>query len=222
MDTKHGAIMDLLDNLGTPGGVQVPPKEEEVVTWEETEEAPPAVGPQKRPCPECGKLLTWLADGSRPRQHKCENRREPNEPKPPAQEPAKAAPSGVTADMVIGAYVKTRDEIAAKKKALAEELADLMILQEKREKWLKGEMDRLGVESFKSKHGTAFVDWKDSARVKDRNIFLEWVHADWAAREQFLNSAVSKTAVKQCLTDGEDVPPGVDYSKFKDVKIRRA
>ena len=131
-----------------------------------------------------------------------------------------ASPEKVTADAVIQAFVKTRDEIATKKKVFDFEVADLKAIQQKRSDWLKSKMDELGVESMKSEFGTSYIDWKDSASVADWPVFIDWVKTE--DQFDFLNHAVNKTAIKQRLEDGEVLPPGVNYSKFKDVKIRRA
>lgn len=127
----------------------------------------------------------------------------------------------VSIDLVIAKYVETRDELEAKKKAFDLEVMDLKAVQEKRELWLKGEMDRLGVDSFKTAAGTAFVDYKDSATVSDPVEFFDWVISDWDARKCFLENRVSKAAVKMQLDNGEVPPPGVNYVKVKDVKVRR-
>ena len=128
----------------------------------------------------------------------------------------------ITVEMVIEKYVATRDAIEAEKKLFDAKVADLKALQENREKWLMGALDKMGATSIKSPHGTVFVDYKDSATVSDAGAFLEWVHADWEDRKTFLENRVSKTAVKQRLEDGDTPPPGVSYSKIKDVKVRRA
>lgn len=130
-------------------------------------------------------------------------------------------PVTITAAMVIEAFVKTRDEIAKKKKAFEAEVADLKVMQEKRTGWLKTQMDTLGVESLKSKEfGTAFIDYKTSASVADWPAFIEWVKTE--DQYDYLNHAVNKTAVNQRLDDGETLPPGVNYNKIVDVKVRRA
>ena len=138
--------------------------------------------------------------------------------------PATTVPvkQGITADMVIAKFIETRDLIAEKNKALKVELTALKDLQEKRTNWLKGELDKLGVDSFKTKAGTCFVDMKDSATVADGEKFMNWIHEEWEERRGFLQNSVAKGAVKQRLEDGEVLPPGVKYTKFKDVKIRRA
>lgn len=181
-------------------------------------DAKPATGPEKKPCPECGKVLTWLQDGSRPRAHKCEPKEETQVH--PTEQPQ--APTGVTVDMVINAYVKTRDDIAAEKKIFDNKVADLKQTQEKREKWLQGEMQKLGVDSFKAEHGTCFTKWTESATVSDGEAFMDWVFADVEKRKHFLENRVSKAAVKQRHEDKKVSPPGVNFSRFKKVQIRRA
>ena len=128
----------------------------------------------------------------------------------------------ITAEAVISAFIKTRDEIEAKEKAVKAEVAELKALQEKRSMWLIGTMDKIGATSLKGAAGTCFIDWKDSATVADSGAFLDWVHDDWDERKTFLENRVSKTAVKQRLEDGETPPPGVNYTKVKDIKIRRS
>jgi len=128
----------------------------------------------------------------------------------------------VTAEAVISAYIKTRDEIEAKEKAVKAEVAELKAVQEKRAMWLMGTMDKIGATSIKGNAGTCFVDWKDSATVSDAPAFLDWVHSDWEENKTFLENRVSKTAVKQRLEDGKTPPPGVSYTKVKDIKIRRS
>jgi len=127
----------------------------------------------------------------------------------------------ITIDTVISAYVATRDEITEKTRVFEESINELKELQQRRESFLKGELDRLGVESFKTAHGTAFVAWKDSATVKDAQAFMTWVGEDFEAHKQYLENRVSKTAVKQALDEGNPPPPGVDYTKIKDVQVRR-
>lgn len=192
------------------------PFDENLMTEEEKEEVGEPQGPEKKPCPDCGKSLTWLADGSRPRAHKCVDKEEPQQ-----TEEAPAKPQGVTADMVIAKYVESRDEIAALKKDFEEKKREIDELQSKRARWLMGRLDEVGGESLKTKAGTVFIDYKESAKVSERETFFKWVGEDFEERSQFLNSAVNKTAVKQRLEDGETAPPGTDFVRIKDIKVRR-
>ncbi len=128
----------------------------------------------------------------------------------------------ITVEQVIEKYIETRDAIEAEKKLFDSKVADLKALQENREKWLMGALDKMGATSMKAPHGTVFIDYKDSVAVADAGIFMDWVRSDWDGRKTFLENRVSKTAVKQRLDDGDMLPPGVNYTKVKDVKVRRA
>ena len=126
----------------------------------------------------------------------------------------------ITAEMVVAKYVETRDIIAAKKKELDAELAALKDLQAKREAWLMTEMNRLGATSIKTQHGTSYIDTVDNVSVADWSTFFGWVQE--GQKFDFLTHAVSKSAVKQAIEDGQPPPPGVSYSQFKSIKVRRA
>lgn len=202
---------------------QAPPPQEETATGKR------ATG-ERRPCPDCGKEVNWLADNSRPRQHKCEPTvkaqeaqlpvAETSAPQPQAQ-PAQA-PSGISVDVVIQKYIDTRDEIAEINKEAEARIAVLKEFQVKREAWLKGQLEALGVESLRAAAGTVFKDKKRFASVADNETFLSWVHEDWDTRRFFLTKGVSKSMVEDRLAKGEVPPPGVNYTTVEDVKIRRS
>jgi hypothetical protein len=128
-------------------------------------------------------------------------------------------PNPPTIDLVIAKFVETRDRLAEMKKEFDNVCADLKALQDNRAAWLKTQMDTLGVKSLKSAHGIVFFVWKDSATVSDWEAFREWiiVNEEW----EFLEHRVSKSAVKQRLDEGETPPPGINYTKLKDVQVRR-
>lgn len=176
---------------------------------------------ERRPCPDCGKEVTWTQAGA-PRKHKCIEKQE-SQPaqEQPTNQPA-AQPGKVTPEVVIAAYINTRDEISQLKKKHEDEVAALKELQAKREKYLGGAMNKVGAESLKTGAGTVFFDWKDSATVDDGEAFKGWVQGDWEKRKHFLPNSVSKAAVKGLHEEGKTAPPGVSYKRFKSVKIRRA
>ena len=129
----------------------------------------------------------------------------------------------ITPEMVVAAYIATRDAISALTKKYEEEKAALEAIQAKRGGWLLGTLDRQQAKSMKCDAGTFFVDWKDSATVADGPAFMAWVHEKWEDRKHFLENRVSKTAVKARIEDEKETPPpGVNYTKIKDVKVRRA
>ena len=127
----------------------------------------------------------------------------------------------VSVDQVMEAYVKTRDELAAKKKEFDASVAELKDMQSNREKWLLGQLTTQDVESIKAAHGTCFIKWAESVTVADGEVFMSWVKADWDNRKHFLENRCSKGAVKQDLDDKKPLPPGINYNKVKTVRVRR-
>lgn len=128
----------------------------------------------------------------------------------------------ITADVVIAAYIKTRDEIEAEKKIYEEKVAVLKAVQERREQWLTGELDKNGLSNFSKKGiGTAFFKNKTSATLADVTQFTEWVMAEWETRQHFMEKRVSKTAVDQAVADGDTPPPGTNYSTVRVIQINR-
>lgn len=126
-----------------------------------------------------------------------------------------------TVDQVVERYIQNRDLLDKLKKEYETKCEKVKDQQEKLTTFLMGKLNENGVDSFKTAHGTCFVDWKDSATVADREAFFGWIEADFEDRKQFLENRVSKTAVKALLDDGETLPPGINYTKIKDLKVRR-
>ena len=129
----------------------------------------------------------------------------------------------ITPGSVIAKYLETRDIIKAKEKALDEELAQLKQFQKNRENWLRSEMERQGVTSFKLKDvGTCFTKRTESVKVDDWDAVLEYAMTN--DRLDILTKGVSKTAVLEIMGDERDkpLPPGVSYVSFADINIRKS
>ena len=134
-------------------------------------------------------------------------------------EPTKPA---VTADVVIAAYIKTRDAIEAEKKLFDEKVEKLKAVQLKREQWLTSKLDALKLTNFKASGvGIAFFKNRTSATIADATQFVAWVKEDWDGRNHFLEKRVSKTAVDESVKDGNTPPPGTSYSTTRVVQINR-
>lgn len=126
-------------------------------------------------------------------------------------------------EVLVEGYVSIRDELAearAAYKAVEEEskaaMADLeaQILQISND---------TGVESFKTKSGTAFRTTKDYARVAPgaRSQLDEWVLQ--TGNLQVYTSHLSKVAVKELMETGELEPSsaGIDYIQEDVIQVRR-
>lgn len=166
--------------------------------------------PERKPCPECGKEVTWTNAG-KPRAHKCE----------PKNNGGSSTSEGIF-DKIIGKYIENRDLIAAIEARMKSEVAELKEQQEKIENFLAGKMQTMGLSSIKSGKGTCFEKYRESATVSDRESFFEWVHANWEENRYFLENRVSKSAVKQMIEDGDVPPPGISFTRVRGVNIRRA
>jgi hypothetical protein len=180
-------------------------------TPEETNE-----GPERKPCPDCGKEVTWTQAG-RPRQHKCVDKAEAPEK---VEQEAKPEPEGLVAK-VIAKYLSDKAEIERKTKEFEESLKETKDLQNKRLEFLGTHMKKEGVTSQNTAYGRSEVYKVDSATMADPLIFTNWVSEDYENRKHYLENRVSKTAVKQGLSDGELVPPGVNYTTIEKVKVVR-
>lgn len=173
-------------------------------------------------CEICGKICKKTSTGVY--AHKCIPKEQPQttEAPPEQEQPPLVKNTGITADMVIAAYIATRDEIAAEKKLFEERVADLKVKQGKREAWLMKELDRMGVTSVKKNGvGIAFFNTKTSATLSDRDAFVAWVKEDWKTRDQFLDIKANKTSIKDRVDENETLPPGVNYTTVKVVQINK-
>jgi hypothetical protein len=129
---------------------------------------------------------------------------------------------GPTIDEVIASYIVTRDQLAAKQKALDEELATMKGFQKAREKFLRSKMEELGVTSLKvAGIGTCFTKTKEAVTVKDWDALLQYVKIH--DRYDLIKKGVSKTVVLEMMGEKRDqpLPPGVEFLAFADINIRR-
>ena len=178
-------------------------------------EEPEATGPERKPCPECGKEVTWTQAG-KPRSHKCTPK--PEEPEGESEQPK--APEGLI-DRAITAYLETKAELELEAKLFADAMAPRNELQAKRLTFLGNQLKDAGLTSQSGSMGRSEVYHVDSATVSDPLIFGNWVGEDYANRKHYLENRVSKTACKQDLEDSKTLPPGVNFIKIEKVKVVR-
>lgn len=124
-----------------------------------------------------------------------------------------------TVDQVIGLIIKLRNEKDAKEAAVKEEVKAIKEKMAKLEAYLREQADALGVTSFRTKHGTAFITTVDFATVADWDAVLKFVRDNEAY--DMLERRVSKTAVRSYLELNKEVPAGVTYGTRLEVNIRK-
>jgi hypothetical protein len=127
----------------------------------------------------------------------------------------------ITTDMVVEAYVKTREQLSVLKKQYEEEEARLKAIQEKRENWLAAQMDNEGETSKKTPHGTCFFTRKESVTVADWDVLLTYAIENEAY--ELFERRVSKTAALEIMGADRDQqpPPGTNYVAFRTVNVRK-
>ena len=121
---------------------------------------------------------------------------------------------------LIGKYLKLRDakaELDAKHKA---NIARYTKAMTKIETTLLSEFNETGQESAKTSVGTAYVSTRTSAKVADRDSFLQFVIENDAW--DFIENRVNKIAAEEYLAEHEELPAGVDITRSMTVNIRRS
>lgn len=122
-------------------------------------------------------------------------------------------------DDVIRGYVELRDQLDARKKEQAMELAPLREKMDKIEAWLQNQLQSQGLKNFKGASGTAFLKEVSSATVQDWDATLEFIKSQ--GRWELLERRVSKTVVEDYAETTGEVPPGVELKRETVVQVRR-
>lgn len=124
-----------------------------------------------------------------------------------------------TVDEVVKGYITLRDRKNKMKKDQAEDLRPITEKMGLLENWLLRDLQTRGVESQKTKEGTAFVSTVATATVKDRDALFDFIKEK--DMYDLLENRVSKTVVADYLEDTGEVVPGVNYQQTQVVRIRR-
>lgn len=131
-----------------------------------------------------------------------------------------APPTQIDMEKRIGQFVKLRDlktELEARHK---EELKPINEAMEQLKEVLAAGMDALNIDNAKTACGTASFTTKASAGLADKSAF--WTYVVTQAAWELLDYKANVTAVKEHIEKNNgQAPPGVNYSAFRDVNIRR-
>jgi hypothetical protein len=126
----------------------------------------------------------------------------------------------MTIDEIIEKYVALRDKKARIKAAFQEKTGEIDQAMTQIENLLLKQLQDMGVESFKTKAGTAYTSTRTSASVADWEVFLGFVQDNQAW--EMLERRASKTAVDEYRKTTDDLPPGVNWREERVVNIRRS
>lgn len=125
----------------------------------------------------------------------------------------------ITIDQVISTYIKLRGKKEAIEAETKQRVAEIASKMDKLEAWIQVKADELGVTSFKTPHGTAFLATKDFASVADWDATLNFIKEEGAY--DLLEKRVSKNAVRGYIEKMNAVPPGINYGSKLEVSVRK-
>lgn len=125
----------------------------------------------------------------------------------------------LTVDQVIEGYMKLRLKKEAAEAKVKAELATISQQMDKLEAWLQQQAEAQGVTSFKTPHGTAFLQTVDFANVADWDATLKFIRDNEAF--DMLERRVSKSAVRAYIDETKQVPPGINYGTRINVNVRK-
>lgn len=125
----------------------------------------------------------------------------------------------ITTEMVIAKFIELRDEVEAITNRAAAECAAKKAQMHSLQAWLKNKFNETGETSVKTPAGTAYVEMIESCNVADWNTVINFVKEtdNWG----LLKRGVSKTAVSEYTEENGVLPPGINWTVIKDVKVRR-
>jgi len=120
----------------------------------------------------------------------------------------------------VGQFVKLRDLKKAIEDRHKAELAPINQALEDLKGLMKAALLAQNADSLKTSSGTVSTSTKVSASVADMEVF--WTHIVTQAAWELLDKRANVTAVKDYVEANGVPPPGVNYSTFLDVGVRRA
>lgn len=124
-----------------------------------------------------------------------------------------------TVDKRIQQYVAVRDRIKALEEKHKEELKPFVEVQNMLTGWVQSFLDKTGVESVKTKHGTAYSSTRYSASLADADAFMNFVKT--TSNYDLLDRRANVTAVKDYVAEHGNLPPGCNLTALKTIGVRR-
>lgn len=119
---------------------------------------------------------------------------------------------------LIGQYVKTRDVLRKCKEGYEEFIKPHQELMNKLQGDLLSFLDGNGVESVRTKQGTACVRTDTTAPLDDPDAFIEFVVVNEAF--ELLKRAANPAACREYVKEHGELPPGVHLTSTRTVSVR--
>ncbi len=133
---------------------------------------------------------------------------------------APSTPPEVDIEKRVGQFVKLRDLKSEMEARHKEELRPINEAMEGLKGLIAKGMDALNIDSAKTPCGTASFSTKGSAAIADKSAF--WTYVVTTGQFELLDYKANVTAVREHIeNNGGNAPPGVNYTTFRDVGVRR-
>lgn len=127
--------------------------------------------------------------------------------------------SEMTTAQKIEKYVQLRDHKKEVNDEVKKRLEAVNKALEMLEVSLLDDLHKAGGESIKADTGTVYVRTQESATVKDRDAFMQWLSGPNGDAEA-LDVRANKKVVSELMAKGEEVP-GVKFTAIEQVGVRR-
>lgn len=126
----------------------------------------------------------------------------------------------INTDTIIAKYVELRDKRSELAKKFKEKDDELKGAMEKLEGFLLKRLNDAGSETFKTEHGTAYVQIEKKVSCADWPQFWAWINEN--QRPDMLEKRVSSAAVKEYEEENNALPPFLNVLTERVVRVRRA
>lgn len=130
------------------------------------------------------------------------------------------SPQTIDIEKRVRQYIVLRDLIADKQSAFDAEIAKLKGMRDALGTYLLAFLRKTNQESARTEAGTVSITSKDSATVEDPHAFRQFcIDGNWALADLRANASKVKDWLEE--HDGH-LPPGVKFSSFARVTVRRS
>lgn len=127
--------------------------------------------------------------------------------------------AGIDVEKRVGQYVKLRDlkaELKEKHELEMKPINETMVMIEEE---LKSALNAVNATNMKTDAGTVSLGTKASASAADINAFWTWVITQGAF--DMIDKKPNVTAITEYVKQNGVAPPGVNYSTFQNIGVRR-
>ena len=129
------------------------------------------------------------------------------------------APPPIDVAKRVGQFVKLRDLKAEMKAKHDEEMKPINETLDLIKGELKQALQQVNADNMKTENGTVSLSMKNSVSTADIDVFWTWVVTQGAF--DMLDKKPNVTAITEYVQQNGVAPPGVNYSTYQDVGVRR-